>query len=703
MQREGRGEINPGSSIVRRTMIGMMVNPRRALVLMAVVVLAACGRAENGKTTQSASAATTRSAVRPSILVITLDTTRADSIGPDAKGIETPVFNGLAARGRRFTRAYSAVPETLPAHTSMMSGLYPAGHGIHENARTVATSTPLLAERLQSAGYDTAAFVSSFVLAKRFGLGRGFATYDDIEAPERSARETTDKALAYLAAASDKPRLVWVHFFDAHAPYAPPAPYAARYSKNPYLGEIAAMDEQLGRLVTTFEKASSGPVAVIVVGDHGEGLGDHGESQHGHLVYESTMRVPLVIAAPGLAPAVVDTPVSARRIFNTVLDLAGVDAASSLRGQVAPEVVLGEAMKPYLEYGWRPQVMAVDGAIKTIAAGRNEVYDVVTDPGETKDLAASVTLSRATRTALQEYPVPSLAPARTTAALGEEERRKLASLGYVSAGAAPVIRADAPRPADMTALFEPIEKASGFFVREEYARAIPLLETVLAKDPNNLDAALRLGTAHSALGHEALALRYFERAKALAPQSADARLYFALHLARGARWEEAVPMLETVVADAPDRLPALEALARLRERQGRITEALAAWQQIHTLRRAAPLELVKMGELAMGVENTDLAVRSFEAARAAQGAEFRHNLELGVLYLASRRLEDARDALDRVSPKHPAYPMALFKRAQVSVLLREPDAAARIDLARRNADATTRDLIARERLFTRGQ
>ena len=683
------------------------MNARAALLLLAAGGLLSCGPAGGGKTLPSgAGGGPALGAARPSVLLVTLDTMRADSIGPDAKGVETPTFNALAARGRRFTRAYSTVPETLPAHTSMMSGLYPAGHGVHENARTVAATTPFVAERLQAASYETAAFVSSFVLAKRFGLGRGFAAYDDIEAPERSARETTDRAIAYLStgtqAGPGKPRLLWVHYFDAHAPYAPPAPFATRYAKNPYLGEVAAMDEQLGRLIAAFERASPGPVAVIVVGDHGEGLGDHGEPQHGHLVYDSTMKVPLVIVAPDLAPAVIDRPVSARQIFHTLLDLAGLDGTASLRGDGAPEVVLGEAMKPYLEYGWRPQVMAVDGAIKTIAAGRNEVYDVVADPAETKDLASSTTVSRATRTALLDYPVPSLSPARADANLGEEERRKLASLGYVSAGATPVIRADAPRPADMTALFEPIEKASGLFVRQEYARAIPLFETILAKDPNNLDAALRLATSHSALGHETAAIRFFERARSLAPQSSDVKLYSALHLALGARWAEAVPALEAVVAESPDRLPALEALARLRERQGRTTEAIVTWQQIHALRQATPLEFVKMGELAMASENTDLAVSSFEKAWAAMGPDFRHNLELGVLYLAARRFEDARDALDRVSPKHPAYPMALFKRAQVSVLLREPDAAARIDLARRNADATTRELIARERLFSRG-
>jgi tetratricopeptide (TPR) repeat protein len=585
----------------------------------------------------------------------------------------------------------------------MMTGLYPAGHGIHENGRSVSATQILLAERLQQSGYRTAAFVSSFVLARRFGLGRGFDTYDDVENAERPARQTTDRAIEYLRDKSDKPLLLWVHYFDAHAPYAPPEPFRTRYAKKPYLGEIAAVDEQLGRLVAAFESAATGPVAVLVVGDHGEGLGDHGESQHGNLVYEATMHVPLVLVGPGVAPGMSDAPVSTRRIFHTVLDLAGLGSTDSLRTTSAPEVVLGEAMKPFLEYGWQPQVMAVDGAHKTIFAGRNEVYDVVADPGETRDVASSVTLSRSARNALKDYPVPAPGVAQAPSNLSEEDRKKLASLGYVSAGAAPVIRKDAPRPVDMAALFDVIERASDLFVREEYARVIPLLEQIRAKDPFNLDAVLRVATAHSALGHDQAAERMFERAKELAPLSVDVRTYFALHLARGTRWQEAAPLLEKMASESPDRVPVLEALARVREREGRTRDALVLWQRIHSLRKASPLELVKVGELAMAAEDTETALRSFEAARLAQGPDFRHHLELGVLYLAARRFEDARDALDRVSPQHPAYPMALFKRAQVSVLLREPDSASRIEAARRGADATTRELIARERLFQTGR
>jgi len=185
----------------------------------------------------------------------------------------------------------------------------------------------------------------------------------------------------------------------------------------------------------------------------------------------------------------------------------------------------------------------------------------------------------------------------------------------------------------------------------------------------------------------------------IAPESPDVRAYLGLHYARGQDWPKAVPLLEQALVQYPERLPVLEALAVVRERQGRVEEALSLRQRIHALRAPSAAELVHLGELAMGAERTDVAVEAFEAARRLQGGAFAHDLELGVLYLAARRFPEARDALDRVPPSHPAYAMALFKRAQVSVLLEEPDRAARIARARQRADATTRPLIEHERLF----
>ena len=280
---------------------------------------------------------------RPSILIVTLDTTRADAIGPDAKGVSTPAFNAIAARGRRFTQAYATVPETLPSHASMMTGFYAGGHGVHENARALPDGNVVLAERLKQSGYATAAFVSSFVLARQFGLAQGFDVYDDTRPagwPERGSSDTTDRALSYLAQApASAPLLMWVHYFDPHTPYAPPEPFKTQYAVSPYLGEVAAMDAQLGRLVQAFEQHAArtgAPPAIVILGDHGEGLGERGESQHGNLLYQSTMHVPMVVAGPGVSSEVVASPVSTRRVFHTVLDFAGLGATLSLRTPEPP-------------------------------------------------------------------------------------------------------------------------------------------------------------------------------------------------------------------------------------------------------------------------------------------------------------------------------------------------------------------------------
>ena len=304
----------------------------------------------------------------------------------------------------------------------------------------------------------------------------------------------------------------------------------------------------------------------------------------------------------------------------------------------------------------------------------------------------------AMRKALDEYPVPS-PDAATPVNLRDEARRSLASLGYVSASAPPIVRKNAPRPIDMVKLFETIEQAGTLFVRERYAEAIPLLQRVQRDDPNNLDATLRLATWYSMLKRDAQALDEFTRAAALAPRSADVRLYLALHYARGREWARAVPLLEPIVAATPDRLAAVEALADVREKQGRLDDAIALRRRIQTLRPSTAADALRLGQLAMAAQQTPLAIESFESARTLQGPAFAHNLELGVLYLAARRFQDARAALDRVPPTHPEYPMALFKRAQVSVLLNEPDRADWIARARRGADETTRRLIDSERLF----
>ena len=367
------------------------------------------------------------------------------------------------------------------------------------------------------------------MLSRRFGLSRGFEHYDDElpgAASERDAASTTDVRSPTSRSRIRPRRCSSGSTISIPAPYEPPARFRSGYA-TPYLGEVAAVDEQLGRLTQAFEARRPG-AAMIVAGDHGEGLGDHGESQHGHLLYQSTMHVPLVIVGPGVGAATVDDPVSTRRVFHTALDWAGQASSMSLRGSDS-EVVLGEAMKPFLESGWRPQTMAVSGGMKAIQAGTIEAYDLASDPGETKNLGSGANLPPGVRKSLDDYPIPSLSAAKAPAALDEDARRRLASLGYIGATAAPVVRPDAPRPADMTRLIGVIDRASALFVQEQYAAAIPLFEQILAGDANNLDATLRLAVSHSLLGHEPPAMDAFRRA--VAPRS---RFRRRAHLSRPA-------------------------------------------------------------------------------------------------------------------------------------------------------------------------
>ena len=273
-------------------------------------------------------------------------------------------------------------------------------------------------------------------------------------------------------------------------------------------------------------------------------------------------------------------------------------------------------MKPFLEYGWQPQVMAVDGRHKSILAGRVEMYDVVADPArDARPRRRRSQPAAPTPAALRDYPVPSPADTRPPANLDAEAQKALASLGYISASAAPEVRKGAPRPADMVGLFDVIEKASGLFVAGRYAAAIPLLEKMLAADPFNLDAALRLATAHSSLGHDAKAMEMFKRAAEISPKSPDVRVYLALHLARGRSGSRPCRCSRRSLAESPDRLPALEALARLRERQGRMEDAVALRRKVYALRAPTAAELAGLGELQMGLGQHGAGNRGVRAAR----------------------------------------------------------------------------------------
>ncbi|MEO8361063.1 MAG: sulfatase, partial [Vicinamibacteria bacterium] len=275
---------------------------------------------------------------RPDVVLVTIDTLRADHVGAyGSKRGATPTLDALALNGVVVEDAVVQVPMTRPSHTSLMTGLLPFQHGIRDNASApLAASIPTLASTFKAAGYSTAAFIAAFPVSRASGLGRGFDVFDDPFTPgadrnERSAREVVDAALLWLAKPAAAPRLVWVHLFEPHYPYEPPAPFEARFRASPYDGEVATADAELKRLLVASGVGAS--ALVVVTSDHGEGLGDHGEDEHHLFVYDSTLRVPLILSGAGLpAGRRVKGQFRSIDLMPTLLELAGIAVVPRMTG-----------------------------------------------------------------------------------------------------------------------------------------------------------------------------------------------------------------------------------------------------------------------------------------------------------------------------------------------------------------------------------
>ncbi len=397
------------------------------------------------------------------VLLITLDTLRADHLGCYGYDrVETPVIDGLAAGGMRIAQVAAAVPMTLPAHATIMTGLYPPRHGVRDNGTFRLTpEQETLAEILRRNGYATASFIAAFVLDARYGLDQGFDRYDDDltleyrlptpnapSNPDRPANVVVDAALEWLQTHQqsdrDAPFFAWVHLFDPHQPYAPPEPFRSRYADRPYDGEIAFMDAQIGRLLDGLRSLGvADKTLVVVVGDHGEGLGDHGEATHRQLIYESTMHVPLVFHCPGVvdAGAVMDRSVAATvDVMPTILDLLGMPSPRVLDGHSLVSVssdstraVYMETLSTQLNDGWAPLFGVRDLRGKYIEAPTPEFYDLITDPNESTSLLASreddvERLADALEALTATFPGDT---GSATVTPTDEEIQRLAALGYV--------------------------------------------------------------------------------------------------------------------------------------------------------------------------------------------------------------------------------------------------------------------------------
>jgi len=382
--------------------------------LWPIIASAACALVLVGYWIQRRARATgaLASAAGFNVLVITLDTTRADHLGVYGRAeAVTPAIDALAASGIRFDDAVTCVPITLPAHASLFTGLYPPRHGVRNNGDSVlGAEHETLAEVLRAAGYATAAFPSAIVLDSRYALNQGFEVYDDGYAMdtdsdafggklERSAREVTDAAMAWLATRDERPFLLWVHYYDPHYPYSPPPEFAPTFRHRPYDGEIAYTDTQVARLLADLDRSGLRERTIIVlVGDHGQGRGDHGENRHGCLIYDSVMRVPLILSCPGLfEPGVVaGRVVSIVDVFPTLLETLGIGWARDIDGRSLLDerhdpdrAVYMESLLPLRNHGWAPLFGLRRHDEKFILAPTPEFYDLRTDPAERVNLHAT--------------------------------------------------------------------------------------------------------------------------------------------------------------------------------------------------------------------------------------------------------------------------------------------------------------------------
>jgi arylsulfatase A-like enzyme/Tfp pilus assembly protein PilF len=489
---------------------------------------------------------------RPSLILLTLDTTRGDHLGIQGvhRGL-TPSLDGLAVRGARYARAVSPTPLTLPAHCSLLTGLDPVGHGVHDNGTaSLPAGLPTLATALAERGYATAAFVSSRVLDKRFGLDRGFTIYDDRMAaerigeygyPERNAAAVTTAALAWAAARPrGRPYFLWVHYYDPHAPYAAAGDEAAAPAAR-YAAEVSYMDREIGRLLKGLA-AEGGPTLVAAVGDHGEMLGEHGEAGHGLFLYRAALEVPLVISGPGVPPGTVwSGTVGTRGLAATLLRLLGFSKDSAPFGSPLPglavsgpvpknDPVHSETWMPATAYGWSPLEAVTDDRWRYIRAPRPELYDFVADPGERDNLVEKRPAERARmEDALAAFqgagPRVAASAVKPDAALAEA----LASLGYHSGASGS--RAGTIDPKDGNAMLSELEEAKRWTREGRANEAVVRLEDLVRRSPGNVPFLLRLAAAQSAAGRAQAGLATLKHAVGLNPrldflhaQLADAHL-----------------------------------------------------------------------------------------------------------------------------------------------------------------------------------
>ncbi|MEW6074263.1 MAG: sulfatase-like hydrolase/transferase [Planctomycetota bacterium] len=553
-----------------------------------------------------------------SALLVTLDTTRVEAIGcyGPYRGA-TPALDRFARSCVRFAAAYAVVPLTLPSHASMLTGLYPPAHGVRANGPwPLSPAAETLAELALRRGHQTAAVVGSVVLDETFGLAQGFAHYDaparpahatSSHAAERPADAVVDRALAWLAGRDrDRPFFLWVHLFDPHAPYLPPPAFrTGPFAENPYFGEVAFADRELGRLLAALEDDGTlAETTVLVVADHGEAFGEHGESTHGLLCYEPTMHVPMLLRLPDESRAgeVVTETVSVADAFPTLAAALGIPVpeggeARDLHLPVPPgRGVYVESYTGCISHGWAPLAGWIDAGGKYLHGPEPEFYSLASDPREERNLAgtaaADVTHHLAALGRIAALPPLPPAPAAESDPRRDALLAGIRALGYAATPdvprelPSPLAIGPGPAPARRVEVHGRLLVAQELVNAGRWPEAERILREVLAAEPGNSFALDRLGIALIEQGRAVEAIAPLARLVAEGAGDEHAEVNLALSLAAAGRTAEAIAHVQRALALRPNEPYFLDVLIDLFQRTGRSAEAERARALREERRRA---------------------------------------------------------------------------------------------------------------------
>ncbi len=665
-------------------------------------------------------------ATLPDVVLITLDTTRADRLGSYGYDLaETDALDALAARGRRYERAYSPLPLTIPSHATMFTGLYPPSHGIRANAdQILGDEFVTLAERLKAVGYRTGASIAAFVTTRRFGLHQGFDVYfDNIDVgrdqwhSERPANEVIDDILAWDAMEDPSgPRFAWVHLYDAHFPYVlhRKGDFEKKETR-PYDKELAWVDDQVERLLKGFDQR---PTLVMVVGDHGEGLGDHHELAHGMMVYDSTQRVPFIMAGPGVPEGeVVSTPVSLADVAPILLEQLGLPGLADAEGVAVRDAssppIYMEAYEIAHRFSLAPPVAVVDGNLKYIHLPKPELYDVVADPKEENNLAEQRPddVSRLHDAFLGL----GFAPPSADAGLGmpgTDLRDQLELLGYVTGDEDfdPDEIDKLPDPKDHVELLQKSQRADRVARRKDFTEQAKVLAELVESYPDVIEFRARLVQAQLKADLVAAAETTIDEALQRFPANERLTMQKGAVLAAERRFREASLLFQEVAQQESShgdraRVMAVQSLMQA----GAVSEAqvlgeryLAAYPDDFSLAGLLGVSYVHAGDPIRAIPYLEKGILAdvperevaYQLAAAATGrgdrggaidllrvevrnhpGNFRAMAALGRLLLADKHPEEVLNLVVPTLQRHPEVPDLYFLKAQAQFNLQRFEAA----------------------------